>query len=52
MLYWSLIFLVVALISAIFGFTDLASDSARVAKIFFAIFLVMFLASFAIQLLG
>jgi uncharacterized membrane protein YtjA (UPF0391 family) len=40
------------LIAAIFGFTNLARDSAKAAKVMFAIFVIMFVASFAIQLLG
>jgi len=50
MLIWTWIFLVIALISAVFGFTHIAAESARIAKFFFAIFVIMFLASFALQL--
>jgi uncharacterized membrane protein YtjA (UPF0391 family) len=52
MLYWTLILMVIALAAAIFGFTNIATESARIAKVFFAIFFIMFLASFAIQLLA
>ncbi len=45
MLYWTLIFLVVALIAGLFGFGGIASASAGIAKILFAIFIVLFLAS-------
>jgi uncharacterized membrane protein YtjA (UPF0391 family) len=49
MLTWTVIFLVIALISAVIGFTNIAAESARIAKVFFAIFVIMFLASFAMQ---
>ena len=45
MLYWTLIFLVVALIAGLFGFGGIASASAGIAKVLFGIFLVLFLLS-------
>ncbi|WP_135465797.1 DUF1328 domain-containing protein [Crenalkalicoccus roseus] len=45
MLYWSLVFLVLALVAALFGFGGLASAFASIAKVLFAIFLVLFLVS-------
>lgn len=45
MLYWTLIFLVVALIAGLFGFGGIASASAGIAKILFGIFIVLFLLS-------
>ena len=45
MLRWALVFLVVALLSALFGFTDVAGTSMVAAKILFFVFLVMFVAS-------
>jgi len=51
MLYWTMIFLVVALIAAAFGFTGIAADSAGIAKILFAIFLIMFVVSLLFQLM-
>jgi len=42
MLRWALIFLVVALIAAALGFTDLAAASAGIAKVIFFIFVVLF----------
>ena len=50
MLKWALIFLIIALVAALFGFTDIASASAGIAKILFAIFLVLFLAAVFIGL--
>ena len=42
MLRWSLIFLVVALVAALFGFTGIAASAAGIAKILFFIFIVLF----------
>lgn len=44
MLYWAVIFLVVALIAAVFGFGGIASASAGIAQILFFIFLILFVA--------
>ena len=43
MLRWALIFFVVALIAAIFGFTGIAIAAAGIAKILFYLFVVLFL---------
>ena len=43
LLRWALIMLVVSIIAAVFGFTDLAAASADVARVLFYIFLVIFL---------
>jgi uncharacterized membrane protein YtjA (UPF0391 family) len=45
MLYWTLVFLVVALIAGLFGFGGIAVASAGIAKILFGIFIVLFLVS-------
>lgn len=49
MLHWSLVFLVVALIAALLGFTGIAATSAGIARILFGVFLVLFLISFLSQ---
>ena len=41
MLRWALIFLVVALVAAVFGFGGIAGDAEWIAKILFFIFLVV-----------
>lgn len=41
-LYWALIFLVLALIAGVFGFGGIASAAAGIAKILFFVFLVLF----------
>ena len=43
MLRWAAIFLVIALIAALLGFTDIASASASIAQVLFGIFMVLFL---------
>jgi uncharacterized membrane protein YtjA (UPF0391 family) len=45
MLNWALMFFVVALLAAVFGFTGIAVAAAGVAKILFFVFLVLFLVS-------
>lgn len=42
MLRWAVIFLIVALVAALFGFTEIASASAGIAKVLFGIFLFVF----------
>ena len=37
MLQWVLVFLIVSIIAAVFGFTDIASTSKQIAKIIFCI---------------
>jgi uncharacterized membrane protein YtjA (UPF0391 family) len=45
MLHYAVVFFVVALIAALFGFTSLAGAAAGIAKILFFVFLILFLAS-------
>ena len=45
MLYWALVFLIVAIIAAVFGFGGIAVASAGIAKILFFVFLVLFIVS-------
>ena len=41
MLYWALMFFVVALVAALFGFGGIASGAAWIAKVLFVGFLVL-----------
>lgn len=43
MLKWSLIFFIIAIVAAGFGFTGIAASAAEIAKVLFYIFLVLFL---------
>jgi uncharacterized membrane protein YtjA (UPF0391 family) len=45
MLYWAVVFLVIAIIAALFGFGGIASASAGIAKILFFIFLILLIVS-------
>jgi len=45
MLRWPVIFIVIAIVAAIFGFGDIASGAEDIAKILFFIFIVLFLIS-------
>jgi uncharacterized membrane protein YtjA (UPF0391 family) len=45
MLHYALIFLVIALIAAVFGFGGIAAASAGIAKILFFLFLILFIVS-------
>ncbi|MCL4361756.1 DUF1328 domain-containing protein [Candidatus Dependentiae bacterium] len=50
LLYWALIFLVVALIAGVLGFGGIANVSVDIARILFFIFLVLFIISIAMHL--
>lgn len=52
MLYWALVFFIIAIIAAIFGFGGIAATAAGIAKILFFVFLVIFLISLVIGLAG
>jgi uncharacterized membrane protein YtjA (UPF0391 family) len=45
MLYWAIVFFIVALVAGIFGFGGIAAGAATIAQVLFWIFLVVFLAS-------
>jgi uncharacterized membrane protein YtjA (UPF0391 family) len=49
MLRWALIFLAVALVTAMLGFTSMAGASIGIAKILFYVFATLFLVSLAVQ---
>lgn len=50
MLGWSVTFFVLAIITAIFGFSGLAAEFAWVAKILFYVFLVLLILSAFLKL--
>jgi uncharacterized membrane protein YtjA (UPF0391 family) len=45
MLYWALVFFIIAIVAAFLGFGGVAFAAAGVAKILFFIFLVLFIVS-------
>jgi uncharacterized membrane protein YtjA (UPF0391 family) len=50
MLYWAVVFLIVALIAGLLGFGAIAFAAAGIAKILFFIFLIAFLVSLVMHL--
>jgi len=51
MLHYAVVFLVIALIAAVFGFGGIAASAVGIAKILFVIFIVLAVASFLMGLL-
>ncbi len=45
MLAWSVIFFIVAIVAAIFGFGGIAAGAVTIAKVLFFVFLVLFAVS-------
>jgi uncharacterized membrane protein YtjA (UPF0391 family) len=43
MLYWAVVFLIIALVAAVFGFGGIASAAVGIAKVLFFIFVVIFI---------
>lgn len=52
MLRWAIIFLVIAIIAALFGFGGIAATASGIAQILFYIFLVLFVIALLFGLLG
>ncbi len=50
MLKWAVIFLVIAIIAGIFGFTGVEQASATIAQVLFGIFLFLFVGALVIGL--
>lgn len=50
MLYWALVFFVVALGAGVFGFGGIASASAGIAQILFFLFLILFVVTLIARL--
>lgn len=50
LLGWTLVFLVLAIIAAIFGFGVLASAAAGIAKVLFFIFIAVFIITLVMRL--
>ena len=51
MLYYALVFFIIAIVAAVFRFSWLAAGAAGIAKILFIVFLVMALATFVVNLM-
>ena len=50
MLRWSITFLVIALIAALFGFTGIMTVSVDIARVLFVVFIVLFVLTAIIHL--
>lgn len=50
MLHYAIVFFVVALIAAVFGFGGIAAGAVEIAKILFFIFVIMAVVTFVISL--
>lgn len=52
MLYWALIFLVIALIAGLFGFRQVAGVSMQISKVLFFLFIIIFVVFLILGLSG
>ena len=52
MLHYTVVFLVIALVAALFGFTGIAAGAVEIAKILFFVFLILFVVSLVMGLRG
>ena len=52
MLWWALVFFIIAIVAAIFGFAGIVSAAASVAQVIFYVALVLFVLSFIVHLAG
>ena len=50
MLRWALIFFIVAIIAAVFGFGNISAAATDIAKILFFVFLIIFLVTLVLGL--
>ena len=50
MLYWAVVFFIVALVAALFGFGGIAAGAASIAQILFFLFIVLFVISLIVHL--
>jgi uncharacterized membrane protein YtjA (UPF0391 family) len=50
MLYWALVFFIVALVAGVLGFGGIAAAATDIARILFYIFLVIFLVTLVLGL--
>jgi uncharacterized membrane protein YtjA (UPF0391 family) len=51
MLHYAVVFFLIALVAALFGFTGIAAGAVEVAKILFFVFLLLFFASLIVGLI-
>lgn len=51
MLYYAAVFLIIALVAALLGFTGIAAGAVEIAKILFFVFLLLFVATLVVGLM-
>lgn len=51
MLYYAAVFLIIALVAALLGFTGIAAGAVEIAKILFFVFLLLFVATLIVGLM-
>jgi uncharacterized membrane protein YtjA (UPF0391 family) len=51
MLHYAIVFFIIAIIAAVFGFTGIAAGAAEIARILFYIFLVVFVVTLLLGVL-
>jgi uncharacterized membrane protein YtjA (UPF0391 family) len=51
LLYWSLMFLLIAIIAGLFGFGGISASAVGIAQVLFFIFIVLFLVSLLYHLM-
>jgi uncharacterized membrane protein YtjA (UPF0391 family) len=51
MLYYALVFFIVALVAALFGFGGIAAGAVEIAKILFFVFLILMVISLVVGLI-
>jgi uncharacterized membrane protein YtjA (UPF0391 family) len=52
MLYWAVVFFIIAIVAGFFGFVGVASAASGIAKILFLVFLVIFCIALVMGLTG
>jgi uncharacterized membrane protein YtjA (UPF0391 family) len=52
MLYWSIVFLIIALVAGLFGFGIVGATSYAIAKVLFFLFLIVFIVSLVMGFSG
>jgi len=51
MLHYALVFFIIAMFAALFGFAGIAAGAVQIGKILFAVFLILAIASFLFGIL-
>lgn len=52
LLHWAILFFIVAVAAGVFGFTNISVASAKIARLIFFVFVVLFIASLVMHFIG